>query len=182
LSSLFKGELLNFIHQLFLENKLYIHTKTKTNYCKTKNKLYSKNWNVYAKKAFGGPQQLLEYIGRYTHKICISNFRIEHIDLKNVTFRYLDRKAKQSKSMMLIGVQFLKYFAEHILSKGFVRIRHIGFLSSRAKKKNLSIIRKILRVAATASKPKLTTREFSKLTTGKIPIFVRAVKKAKWLS
>ena len=83
---------------------------------------------------------------------------------------------------MLIGVQFLKYFAEHILSKGFVRIRHIGFLSSRAKKKNLSIIRKILRVAATASKPKLTTREFSKLTTGKIPIFVRAVKKAKWLS
>ena len=71
----------------------------------------------------------VERLVRYTHQICISNFRMEHIDPQNVTFRYLDRIFKQSKSMTLTGVQFLKHFAEHILPKGFVTIRHVGFLS-----------------------------------------------------
>jgi hypothetical protein len=71
--------------------------------------------------------------------------------------------------MTLTGVQFLKHFAEHILPKGFVRIRHIGFLSSRVKKNNLILIRKSLRVSAAPAKPKLTTREFIKRSTGKDP-------------
>lgn len=169
MSNLFRGKLLAAIHQLFLNKKLNMSAPIKAQYWKTKNKLYLINWVAYAKKAFGGPQQVLEYIGRYTHKICISNHRIKNITDKLVTFQYLDRKHNRTKSKTIDGVQFLKLFAEHILPKGFVRIRHIGFLASRAKTKNLATIRKSLNVSTPPSKPKLTTREFIKLTTGKDP-------------
>lgn len=141
----------------------------KAQYWKTKNKLYNINWVAYAKKAFGGPQQVLEYIGRYTHKICISNFRIKNITNEEVTFNYLDRKAKMSRTKTIKGEQFLKLFAEHILPKRFVRIRHIGFLASRVKKQNLEAIRRSLKVPTPQGKPNLTTREFINLTTGRDP-------------
>ena len=131
------------------------------------------------KKAFGGPQHVLEYIGRYTHKICISNYRIENINDKEVTFRYLDRKANKTYSKTLEGGKFLKQFAEHILPKYFVRIRHIGFLSSRSKNKDLAIIRKCLKVRQVAIKPKLSTREFIKLTTGVDPYLCPCCKKGE---
>ena len=169
MSDLLRGKLLAAIHQLFLDKKLNMSGQIKAQYWKTKNKLYNTNWVAYAKKAFGGPQQVLEYIGRYTHKICISNYRIMNISNKEVTFNYLDRKAKMSKTRTMKGTQFLKLFAEHILPKGFVRIRHIGFLASRVKKKSLASIRKSLSVRTPPAKPKLTTREFIKLTTGKDP-------------
>ena len=169
ISSLFRGKLLAAIHQLFLGNNLNLNAKLKNEYWKTKNKLYSIDWNTYAKKAFGGPQQVLEYLARYTHKICISNYRIENITEQEVTFRYLDRKINKTKSKAMEGEKFLKLFSEHILPKGFVRIRHVGFLSSRSKKKDLASIRKSLKVSQPISKPKLTTRQFILLTTGVDP-------------
>jgi len=86
------------------------------------------NLRVYAKKAFGGPDQVLEYLGRYTHKICISNNRILNVSKTYVTLKYLDRKAKKSKIKTISGLQFLAFFVEHILPKGFVKIRHFGFI------------------------------------------------------
>ena len=169
MATLFRGKLLAAIHQLFLNKKLNMSAQIKTQYWITKNKLYNINWVAYAKKAFGGSQQVLEYIGRYTHKICISNFRIKNITDHEVSFDYIDRKAQKSRSKTIQGSQFLKLFSEHILPKGFVRIRHIGFLASRVKKKSLASIRKYLNVQTPAPKPKLTTREFIKLTTGKDP-------------
>ena len=169
MSALFRGKLLDGIHQLFLNGQLNMNAQMKANYWKTKNKLYSINWVAYAKESFGGPQQVLEYIGRYTHKICISNYRIENITDKSVTFRYTDRKANKSVSKTITGEKFLQLFAEHILPKSFVRIRHIGFLSSRTKKKSLALIRKSLGVFYAARKPNLTTRQFITLTTGKDP-------------
>ena len=99
------------------------------NYKKVKNSLYKKEWIAYAKKAFGGPDQVLEYLGRYTHKICISNFRILKITQTHVTFRFLDRKAKKKRIKTVKGTDFVRLFAEHILPKRFVKIRHIGILS-----------------------------------------------------
>jgi len=169
MSALFKGNLLHGIHQLFLDGQLNRNAQVKAQYWKTKNMLYSINWVAYAKESFGGPQQVLEYIGRYTHKICISNYRIENITDKSVTFRYTDRKANKSVSKTINGKLFLKLFAEHILPKSFVRIRHLGLLSSRTKKKSLALIRKSLSVFYAARKPNLTTRQFITLTTGKDP-------------
>lgn len=169
MSDMFRGKLLSAIHQLYLDDKLRLPKHELANYKKTKNNLYTKEFVSYAKPAFGGPQQVLEYIGRYTHRICISNHRILNITDTHVTFRYLNRKLKKSKTKTITGQQFIKLFAEHILPKGFRKIRHIGFLSSRAKAKDLAIIRKNLHAKTPPPKVKMTTREFVLLTTGKDP-------------
>lgn len=169
MSRLFRGKMLAGIHQLFKDSQLKMTDQMKADYKFTKNKLYKIDWVAYAKKAFGGPSQVLEYLGRYSHKICISNYRIVNISDTHVTFRYLDRQAKKSKPKTIKGEDFLKLFAEHILPKGFVKIRHIGFLSSRSKKKDLEKARKSLGADPPPPKEKMTNREFIKLTTGKDP-------------
>jgi len=169
MANLFRGKLLAAIHNLFLNKQLNMTAKLKRQYWIRKNKLYNTNWVTYAKKAFGGPDQVLEYIGRYTHKICISNFRIKNITNQDVTYSFLDRKNKCLKTKTIPDTQFLKLFAEHILPKGFVRIRHVGFLASRNKSRDLAIIRKCLNSPMPAAKPLLSTREFIILTTGKNP-------------
>lgn len=99
--------------------------------------LYKKNWVVYAKRPFNGPHSVIEYLGRYTHKIAISNHRITDISAGQVSFRYKDyRHGAATKIMILDGLEFCRRFAMHILPKGFVRIRHYGILSSTTKQKN----------------------------------------------
>lgn len=91
-------------------------------------------WIVYAKQPFQGPKQVIEYLGRYTHRIAISNHRIKSIDNDTVTFTYKDyRQAAKQKHMTLRADEFLRRFCMHILPPGFRKIRHYGFLSSRAK-------------------------------------------------
>ncbi len=98
------------------------------------NQLYKKDWVVYAKRPFGGPQTVTEYLGRYTHKIAISNHRIKNMEDGQVTFSYKDYKqAAVHKEMTLEATEFIRRFAMHILPKGFVRIRHYGILSSTCK-------------------------------------------------
>jgi hypothetical protein len=100
------------------------------------NELYKKNWVVYAKRPFNGPESVIEYLGRYTHKIAISNHRIRNISESQVTFSYKDyRQSATSKEMTLDMPEFIRRFSMHILPKGFVRIRHYGILSSTAKAK-----------------------------------------------
>ena len=169
MSALFKGKLLSGIHQLFKQGLLRLPADVKRRHWKTKQKLYKKDYVVNAKPAFGGPAQVLEYIGRYTHRICISNHRIIKVSDTHVSFRYLDRKKKLSKTKTVTGQQFIRLFAEHILPKGFVKIRHIGFLSSRSKAKDLMSIRKSLKLNAPPPKIKMTTKEFIIMTTGKNP-------------
>jgi len=96
--------------------------------------LYKKDWVVYAKRPFNGPQSVIEYLGRYTHKIAISNHRIKNISEGKITFSYKDyRQSAVLKEMTLDALEFIRRFAMHILSKGFVRIRHYGILSSTVK-------------------------------------------------
>jgi hypothetical protein len=105
--------------------------------------LFDKSWVVYAKRPFGGVESVIEYLGRYTHKIAISNSRIKGIDDKTVSFTYKDYKeGGEQKLMQLSHEEFVRRFAMHILPKRFVRIRHYGFLSStwkRCKLKELQI-------------------------------------------
>ena len=169
MSRLFRGKLMFAIHKMYKDNELKMTKQMATSYKKTKEKLYKKEWVVYAKKAFGGPDQVLEYLGRYSHKICISNYRIVSISKRHVAFKYLDRKAKKSEVKTITGESFLALFAEHILPKGFVKIRHIGFLSSRTKKMDLAKARASLGAATPAPKVKMTTRAFIKMSTGKDP-------------
>jgi hypothetical protein len=109
------------------------------------NALFKKDWVVYAKRPFGGPEQVVEYLGRYTHKIAISNHRIQAVDEKTVTIGYKDyRQEGKKQSMTLEGMEFIRRFALHILPKGFVRIRHYGILSSTSKTITIPEIRKQL--------------------------------------
>ena len=108
--------------------------------------LFKSNWIVYAKRPFGGPKQVVEYLGRYTHKIAISNHRITNLTSDQVSFRYKDyRDAATQKIMTLSAIEFARRFSLHILPKGFMRIRHYGMLSSSRKQKALPLIHQQLK-------------------------------------
>ena len=102
-------------------------------------------WVVYAKKPFAGPQQVLDYVGRYTHRVAISNNRILNIEDGQVTFRYKDyRHGSQQKTMTLSADEFIRRFLLHVLPEGFHRIRYYGFLGNRYRKEKLERCRHLL--------------------------------------
>jgi len=105
--------------------------------------LFKKNWVVYAKPPFGKPENVIEYLGRYTHKIAISNHRIGSVDTQSrkVTFSLKDYKKDGKKITLTLSTkEFIRRFQLHILPKGFTRIRHYGFLSSSWKKNKLPLV------------------------------------------
>jgi len=105
--------------------------------------LYKKDWIVYAKKPFGGPQQVIDYLGRYTHKVAIGNQRIKKIDGQEhtVTFEYKDyADDNKQKAMTLDNVEFIRRFEQHILPKGFTKIRSYGYLSNRGRTGRINAI------------------------------------------
>jgi hypothetical protein len=102
-------------------------------------------WIAYAKRPFAGPDQVLEYLGRYTHRVAISNNRIISIDNGRVTFAYRDRqKDNQIKKMTLNAHEFIRRFLLHVLPKGLMKIRYFGFLSHTIKKKDIALIRNLI--------------------------------------
>jgi hypothetical protein len=120
------------------------------------NSLYKKDWVVYAKRPFASAHSVLEYLGRYTHKIAISNHRILAMEGNEVTFGYKDyRHGGRKKQMILKTEEFVRRFALHILPRGLVRIRHFGFLSSTVKWKAIPLIREELPpVSAVKNEPR----------------------------
>jgi len=116
--------------------------------------LRQKDWVVYAKKPFGSPQTVLDYLGRYTHRVALSNDRILALENGQVTFTYRDRKDKDRlKSMPLDAQEFIRRFLLHVLPDGFMRIRHFGFLANRSKKQALARCRKLLNLNPALPKP-----------------------------
>lgn len=104
--------------------------------------LFAKEWVIYAKRPFAGPEQVIEYLGRYTHKIAISNHRLVKVDKDQVSFTWKDYRHGARRSVMTLGaMEFIRRFALHILPKRFVRIRHYGILSSTAKRGKLAAIK-----------------------------------------
>jgi hypothetical protein len=107
--------------------------------------LRKNEWVVYAKKPFAGPQQVLDYVGRYTHRVAISNNRILNIEGAQVTFRYKDyRDGSQQKTMTLSADEFIRRFLLHVLPAAFHRIRYYGFLGNRYRKEKLEQCRQLL--------------------------------------
>ena len=112
-----------------------------------RNALFTKDWIVYAKHPFGNAKSVIEYLGRYTHKIAISNRRLKAMDSRTVNFAYKDYRSKGEKKLMtLTHEEFIRRFAMHILPRRFVKMRHYGILSStwkRIKLKNLQTALKV---------------------------------------
>jgi hypothetical protein len=103
------------------------------------------DWVVYAKPAFGGPEQVLRYLGRYTHRVAISNHRLIAFDGERVTFRWRDyARGNKSRTMVLTATEFLRRFFLHVLPKGFVRIRHFGLLANCWRAAVLPVCRRLL--------------------------------------
>ena len=112
------------------------------------NLLYSKQWLVYAKAPFGGPYAVIEYLGRYTHKIAITAHRIRAISEHSVSFTYKDyTDGSKQKDMTLSHAEFLRRFELHILPKRFVKIRHYGLLQNHNKTTRLNAIREQLQLS-----------------------------------
>ena len=104
-----------------------------------------KSWVVYAKKPFGSPQTVLDYLGRYTHRVALSNDRILNVQNGLVTLSYRDRKdGDRKKALPLEAHEFIRRFLLHVLPEGFMRVRHFGFLANRSKKQALTQCRKLL--------------------------------------
>ena len=116
--------------------------------------LFDKPWVIYAKRPFQHPEAVVEYLGRYTHKIAISNHRLINLDNGQLTFRYKDyRKGAQQLQMTLPDQEFIRRFSQHILPKGLVRIRHYGFLSSSWKAEKLPSLQRALGLRIAADDP-----------------------------
>jgi len=107
--------------------------------------LYDLDWVVYAKPPFGGPERVLKYLARYTHRVAISNQRLVSLDDGKVTFRWKDyAHGNAQRTMTLDAVEFIRRFLLHTLPVGFVRIRHYGFLANRKRRERLALCRKLL--------------------------------------
>jgi len=139
LSIVFRGKFLDLLKNAFATNKLLFvgQSACLANPVAFKllvNALQKKPWIVYAKKPFGSPVQVLDYLGRYTHRVALSNERILSAHNGAVTFSYRDRKNhNRKKTMTLEAHEFIRRFLLHVIPKGFVRVRHFGFLANRSK-------------------------------------------------
>jgi hypothetical protein len=118
LSKVFRGKFIDALQKKLPQTKEFI------------NSLYKTPWVVYSKEPFAGPEQVIEYLGRYTHKVAIGNHRLLSVDETGVRFSWRDYRDNKEKVMPLVGAEFLRRFSIHILPKRFVRIRHYGLLST----------------------------------------------------
>jgi hypothetical protein len=110
--------------------------------------LFRQSWVVYAKPAFGGPEQVIRYLGRYTHRVAISNHRLISFDGHNVTFRWRDYAGgNKNRTMTVSAEEFMRRFLLHVLPKGFVRIRHFGILANHCRSASIDLCRKLLEMA-----------------------------------
>jgi hypothetical protein len=146
----FRKRYLKKLHKAFVDEKLIFAGNTRTyGYQRTFKKLiqslFQTTWIVYAKRPFAGPQQVLEYLGRYTHRVAISNNRIQSIINGKVTFTYRDRKRNDEvKNMILDADEFIRRFLLHVLPEGFMKIRYFGFLANTNKKKCIPLLRHLI--------------------------------------
>ena len=151
LSKVFRGKLLNLLETNYskLEFKGHLeHIKTEADFKSLLIDAARQDWVVYCKEPFAGPEQVIKYLGRYTHRVAISNNRIKGIEGENVVFSYRDRENDSIEEMSLDGLEFVRRFLNHILPHRYNKIRYFGFLARRSKKKDLELCRKLLKVRA----------------------------------
>jgi hypothetical protein len=124
--------------------------------------LFRKDWIVYSKPPFGGPEYVLQYLGRYTHRVAISNHRLVSLVDGQVTFRWRDSAHHNEQKLMTVSLdEFLRRFLLHLLPKGFVRIRHFGFLANRRRSTLLPLCMAALSTVSSPTKPETSTAQES---------------------
>jgi hypothetical protein len=172
LSIVFCSKFLDLLKSAFAQNKLLLVGQTASladpvAFNRLINVLRKKPWIVYAKKPFGSPVHVLDYLGRYTHRVALSNDRILSAYNREVVFTYRDRKNQnRKKTMTLDADEFIRRFLLHVIPKGFVRVRHFGFLANRSKSL-LSKCRQLLELGPTMPKlPQKSVHELMLQLTG----------------
>jgi hypothetical protein len=154
LSLVFRGKFLALLQRAFSKGELQFPGRTAalatpSAFSDLVRSLRQQQWVVYAKRPFSSPERVLDYLGRYTHRVALSNNRIravaESADGPLVTFSYRDRKHhNRTRTMALQADEFMRRFLLHILPQGFMRIRHFGFLANRSRKRKLDRCRLLL--------------------------------------
>jgi hypothetical protein len=153
LSRVFRGKFVAGLRRLFHGNQLAFYgecqplanEKAFAAFLRT---LFREDWVVYAKAPFGGPEHVLQYLARYTHRVAISNHRLLSVDGDHVTFRWKDYAHRSKcRAMTLRAEEFLRRFVQHVLPKGLPRIRYFGWLANRRRRELLPLCRTLLAVA-----------------------------------
>ena len=164
LSRLFRRRFLESLQQAFDAGKLQFYAaleplQERHAFARYLARTKASEWVVYAKRPFAGPEQVLDYVGRYTHRVAISNHRLLDIENGQVCFRWKDyRHGDQPKTMTLSAEEFIRRFLLHVLPNGFQRIRYYGFLANRDRQEKLAQCRRLLGMH-TAPEPALTPQE-----------------------
>jgi hypothetical protein len=158
LSRLFRRLFLEDLQKTFDSGKLQFFSalrplETKLAFARYLAPLQNKEWVVYSKRPFAGPQQVLDYVGRYTHRVAISNNRLLNIETGHVTFHWKDYRDEQQKTMTLAADEFIRRFLLHVLPDGFQRIRYYGFLANRFREEKLQRCRQLLGMVAKQPQP-----------------------------
>jgi hypothetical protein len=164
LSAVFRAKFLSRLEEVFRRNTLVFHGQTagladRKAFQNLLLQSCATNWVVYCKRPFAGPKQVLEYLGRYTHRVAISNNRILSMTETTVTFQWRDRKnGGVAKEMTLDAVEFLRRFLLHVLPSGFMKIRHYGFLGNPAKKEAIALCRSLAKDKSVSLQPHAAPR------------------------
>jgi hypothetical protein len=150
LGELFRGKFVNALKQAFQNGQLQFHGDLKLLaqpkiFAAWLRPLHRQDWVVYLKRPFGGPEYVLRYLGRYTHRVAISNRRLVSFADGQVTFRWRDSADHNKQKLLTLPVdEFLRRFLLHILPQGFVRIRHFGFLANRKRATTVPLCHQLL--------------------------------------
>jgi hypothetical protein len=157
LGRVFRGKYLELLRAAFDQGQLHFPARLQAlaeprRFAAWLRPLYGRDWVVYAKPPFGGPAQVLKYLARYTHRVAISNSRLLQLEAGRVTFHYKDyADAQRQKSMTLDAVEFMRRFLQHVLPRGFMKIRHYGLLANRQRQEKLQRSRQLLLVVNLAA-------------------------------
>jgi len=169
ISDLFKKKFLYYIKKVYDKGELQFLGKIEGlndhgGFKQLLNELYSKKWITYCKHPFSGPEQVINYLGRYTHRVAISNHRIKSIEGGRITFSYKDyRDCNKTKEMRLEAGEFIRRFLLHVLPDNFYKIRYYGILSSRNKKIKLTQCRRILGIKEKIDEKSVTTKSWKEM-------------------
>jgi hypothetical protein len=141
LSLVFRGKFMQLLHRACQTQKLKCDRQW---YQTLKTTLFAKNWVVSVRDPVKDPQQVLDYLARYTHRVAIANSRIQSLQDAQVTFSVKNRKKNRTEPITISAVEFIRRFLLHSLPTGLVRIRHYGFLANRNRQAHLSAVRALL--------------------------------------
>jgi hypothetical protein len=158
LSRVFRGKFVEQLRRAYTRGQLDLtgateHLRDLAQWRAFVDALFTADWIVYAKPAFGGASAVLRYLGRYTHRVAISNHRLLAFDGERLTFQWKDYAHDgRRRTMTLSAMEFLRRFVQHILPRGFVRIRQSGFLANTCRAARVALARTVLATPATAAR------------------------------